>query len=310
MKRRKFLKQISLITGGIISAPVLGRQFNAQAAAMPKNKPSPAEWKNSDISIAWIGHSTVLINMFGTVILTDPVLFQRIGINVLGMTYGPGRYTMPALFIEEIPKPDLILLSHAHMDHTDYSTLSEFTDKYPNQIDCITAYNTKDVTSDLKWKSQKELDWGAVDSYKDIKITTLEVKHFGWRFPWERDRSKGFFKNGRSFNAYILEKNGKKIMFGGDTAFTEKFKAAKDENVDIAIMPIGAYNPWRSVHCNPEEALKMARDVNAKYFIPIHCKTFRQGMEPEEEPISRLEAAIPGSGCSLGLKAIGETFIL
>lgn len=310
MKRRRFLKQITLISGGIVTAPFLGGQSNTYAAEAVKNKPVPAEWKNTDISISWIGHSTVLINMFGVVILTDPVLFQRIGINILGMTYGPGRYSHPALFIDEMPKPDLVLLSHAHMDHTDYETISAIIDRFPGQIDCITAYNTKDVTSNLEWKSIKELDWGEHDFFNGIKISAFEVKHFGWRFPWERDRSKGYFKNGRSFNAYVLEKNGKKILFGGDMAFSDKLKTAKVENIDVAIMPIGAYNPWHFVHCTPEEALLMAADANAKVIIPIHCKTFRQGMEPTTEPIQRIEAAAAKTDCILGLKEIGETFIL
>jgi len=310
MKRRKFIKQISLTAAGVFAAPFFVKNLELYGAAESKFKPSPADWKATDISIAWIGHSTVLINMFGTIILTDPVLFQRIGLNILGMTYGPGRYSKPALFPEEMPKPDIVLLSHAHMDHTDYGTLSELTDKFPGEIDCVTAFNTKDVTSDLKWKSIRELDWGENFLLNGINIAALEVKHFGWRFPWERDRSRGFFKNGRSFNAYFLEKNGKRILFGGDTAFSDKFKRHADKAVDIAIMPIGAYNPWRMVHCTPEEALAMAMDLNAKVFIPIHCKTFRQGVEPVDEPVSRLEAAAEKTECRVGLKEIGETFIL
>ncbi|WP_348260081.1 MBL fold metallo-hydrolase, partial [Salmonella enterica] len=89
--------------------------------------------------------------------------------------------------------------------------------------------------------------------------------------------SRGYIKDGRSFNAYIVDYGGSKILFGGDTAMTDKFNAAKNENIDIAIMPIGAYNPWRRNHCNPEEALLMANDIGAKYFIPIHTKTFKQG---------------------------------
>jgi len=310
MNRRRFLKQIALISGGITAAPFLdGRSF-AYAASAPNNKPIPADWKGTDISISWIGHSTVLINMFGVVILTDPVLFQRVGINILGMTYGPGRYSHPALFLEEMPKPDLVLLSHAHMDHTDYETLSAITDKFPGEIDCITSFNTKDVTSNLEWKSIKELDWGENDFYKEIKISAYEVKHFGWRFPWERDRSKGYFKNGRSYNAYVLEKNGKRILFGGDMANSDKLKTAGLQDIDVAIMPIGAYNPWRFAHCNPEEALAMAMEAGAKVFIPIHCNTFRQGMEPVDEPVERLEAAIEKTNCTLGLKEIGETYIL
>lgn len=276
----------------------------------PVFKPDPSKWNANEISLAWIGHSTILLNFYGTIILTDPVLFERVGVYFLGSTFGPGRFTRPALFYEELPKPDVILLSHGHMDHTDYQTLLKLTKKFSGKINCITAYNTKDITSDLEWKKQAELDWGQSMQCADVNFTALEVKHFGWRYPGERDRSRGFFKNGRSFNGYLLEKNGKKIIFGGDTAFSDKFKKANIGDVDIAIMPVGAYNPWHMVHCNPEESLSMALDMKAKYFIPIHCKTFHQGIEPADEPIKRLSAAIKNTECTLGLKEIGETFIL
>ncbi|MCS7054260.1 MAG: MBL fold metallo-hydrolase, partial [Ignavibacterium sp.] len=138
-----------------------------------------------------------------------------------------------------------------------------------------------------------------------------EVKHFGWRYPWERDRSKGYFKNGRSYNAYLIERLGRKIFFGGDTAMTDLFKPLKNENIDIAIMPIGAYKPWRRNHCDPEEALIMADNhIQAKYFIPIHTKTFRQGTEPIEEPLNWLQNSIKNYKINLAIKDLGETFTM
>ncbi len=88
-------------------------------------KPKPEKWKETEINIAWLGHSTILINFYGTIILTDPVLLYKIGVSVIGISFGPTRLTPPALTIDEIPKPDIILLSHAHMDHTDYPTLKK-----------------------------------------------------------------------------------------------------------------------------------------------------------------------------------------
>ncbi len=308
MKRRTFIKRGALFTAG---ATLLPSSIAAKTKTLIPNasKPNPDSWNDDELNIAWLGHSTVLINFFGRIILTDPVLFQRIGINILGYTYGPSRYSLPALEYDEIPKPDLILLSHAHMDHMDYQTLNKFADKFPKQIDVLTAFNTMDVIERLDWKSIKELDWNDEHEIHEIKIKTLEVKHFGWRYPWERDRSKGYFNNGRSFNAYILERNGTKILFGGDTAMTDLFRKSKSQ-ADIAIMPIGAYNPWKMNHCNPEEALQMAKEINAKFFIPIHCNTFKQGLEPFEEPISRLKNSFSKYDLQLGLTGIGETFNL
>jgi len=136
------------------------------------------------------------------------------------------------------------------------------------------------------------------------------VQHFGWRYPGEKDRSAGYFEDGRSFNGFILERYDKKILFGGDTTFSDKFKNQRDENVDIAIMPIGAYKPWRRYHCTPEEALVMAQYyLGAKYFIPIHTKTFDIG-EMIYEPLDWLAKSSKNYQMQVGLWDIGETFTL
>jgi len=311
ISRKKFIKQISLIlSGSFVFSHFTSSKTKASPYLKLNYKPEPSSWNNNSITLSWIGHSTVLINFFGKWILTDPVLFERIGIYILGTSYGPSRITPPALNVDEIPEPDIILLSHAHMDHMDYPTLKYIAKKFPHKIDVITAYLTKDVIEDLPWHSINVLDWNDEINLHGIRFKALEVKHFGWRFPWEKDRSRGFFKDGRSYNAYIIEYRGKKILFGGDTAYTTKFNKVKEENIDIAIMPIGAYNPWRRNHCNPEEALKMAADMNAKYFIPIHTKTFKQGMEPINEPIEWLKNSAPNYPLIIGLDEIGKTFQL
>jgi len=309
MKRRTFVKRtLKFSVGAFLFSPLISKKYES-SAAVPSTKPQPELWKENEITIAWLGHSTVLINLFGKIILTDPVLLDRFGVYFMGITFGPTRFTAPALTIDELPKPDLVLLSHAHMDHMDYLSLKKISERFPNKIDCVTAYNTADVIQDLDWKSLKEIDWRESTEINGITIKALEVQHFGWRYPGERDRSRGYLQNGRSFNAYIVERNGKKILFGGDTAMTNKFKEANEE-VDVAVMPIGAYNPWKHNHCSPEEAMQMAKDVKAKYFIPIHTNTFRQGSEPVAEPLQRMLQSYKEYDLALGIKQIGETFSL
>ena len=311
INRRKFLfRSLKLTFGLFLFFPLLKfGKIKANKIAAGGIIPNPTQWKNDEINIAWIGHSTILMNIFGTIIVTDPVLFNKIGLDIFGITIGQSRYSEPALEIGKFPCPDIILLSHAHFDHMDYKTLSGFAKIHPGKINCITAFNTSDVIADLNWKSLKELDWNEEYSLSDVKISAIEVKHFGWRYPFERDRSRGFLKNGRSFNAYLIEKGGKKVLFGGDTAMTNNY--IPYSSIDVAIMPIGAYNPWKSNHCNPEEALKMAaNDLKTKIFIPIHCSTFRLGLEPVDEPLKWLENSVKNYNLKLGLTKIGETFKL
>jgi L-ascorbate metabolism protein UlaG (beta-lactamase superfamily) len=292
-------------------------------------------WSDDTVTVAWIGHSTMLIKMFGVTILTDPVLFDRVGLYVFGTTFGLTRFVPPALPFEQIPKPDVVLLSHAHLDHCDYYSLKRLTERHPNTITAVVAANTRDVVESLAWKRLVELDWHEElrlelqtlqEPSAELVVRALPVKHVGWRLPGDPDRAQGFAK-GRSFNAYLVEHKGKRVVFGGDTAYTDAFAdlgrqlAANGHHVDIAMMPIGAYFPWKAVHCTPEEALQMAEAMRAAWFVPMHCNTFPLGREATNEPLERLQTAFvrasthlsthtTTNGIQLALDSIGKTFVL
>ena len=127
-------------------------------------KPKPATWSDAQVTLAWLGHATVLINFFGVKILTDPVLFSRIGIRLPGFTIGPKRLTAPALQFHELPKIDLILISHAHFDHLDLRTLGRFDES----TTVITARATSDLLRRTRFREINELDWG---EHKILKHT-------------------------------------------------------------------------------------------------------------------------------------------
>ena len=314
MNRRKFIRNgFGLTLAGALAPSFIAKSselFAKENLETILYKPLPGLWKNDEINIAWIGHSTILINLHGKVILTDPVLFESIGVYLFGSTIGKIRSTLPALDIDEIPQPDLVLISHAHMDHMDYKTLKTLTEMYPDKLDCITAFNTKDIIDDLNWKSIRELDWGETTHLDGFKVKGIEVKHDGFRLPGEMDRADGHMLYGRSYNGYILESKGKKILFGGDTAFTDKLKRHKNENVDVAIMPIGGYIPHHHRHCNESEALVMASEhLGAKYFIPIHTDTFKSE-EGLHTPIDIMMKLVRNFDIKIGLSEIGQTFTL
>ena len=270
--------------------------------------PEPKLWDDSTITVAWIGHATVFINFFGTKIITDPVFSERVGVNLLGLTtLGPKRLYAPAVRFEDLPPVDIILLSHGHMDHLDIPTIELFDGNIP----VVMAKNTTDILQNTPRKSVIELDWGQQAKVLDIEVEAGEVQHFGWRFPWENDRSRGFW-SGRSYNAYLLSKNGRHIVFGGDTAYHEHFRTLGERgiSVDLAIMPIGTYEPWIRNHCNPEQAIEMSGHMNAKAILPIHWNTFVMSDEPVEEPIQRFKAALADVPERIALEAIGQTWTL
>jgi L-ascorbate metabolism protein UlaG (beta-lactamase superfamily) len=270
--------------------------------APPFAKPDPTKWNDTRVTAAWIGHATVLINFFGIKILTDPVLFPRIGIRLPGLTIGPKRLTAPALEFRELPTIDVILLSHAHFDHFDLRTLNRFD----QSTSVITASNTRDL---LRWTSLRditELRWDERTTIKtaagDISIIALRVKHWGARK--QRDTYRGY-------NGYLLERNGERILFAGDTALTNTFTELREcAPLDLAIMSIGAYNPWIRSHCTPEQAIEMANAAGAQFIMPVHHQTFRLSFEPFREPIERFENALRTEPGRIALREIGETFVL
>lgn len=247
----------------------------------------------------------MLINLFGTWILTDPVLFDNFGFRILGLTIGPRRYIPPAITVDQIPKPDLVLLSHAHIDHMDVRTLSAIAHRFPNDVDVITATNTSDVINDMPWRNLDEMDWTDTATVHGCAVQALQVKHNGNRLPGEPCRSDGYRRTGRSYNGYLIERNGIRIVFGGDTAYTTSFRHVRGE-VDVAIMPIGAYEGYHDDHCTPEEALAMAEMMQARHVVPIHHATFRMSPEPRLEPIARLRRAMKTSTTQLATQSIGD----
>jgi L-ascorbate metabolism protein UlaG (beta-lactamase superfamily) len=124
------------------------------------------------------------------------------------------------------------------------------------------------------------------------------VKHWGAR--WKTDSYRGY-------NGYVIRKDGKEFLFGGDTAYSKTFKDLSVKP-DLAIMPIGSYGSKSGNHCTPEEAILMANECRANYVLPIHHKTFPIGKEALEEPLQRFERGIEQE--RIALRAVGETWEL
>jgi L-ascorbate metabolism protein UlaG (beta-lactamase superfamily) len=242
-----------------------------------------------------LGHSTVLLKVDGFTILTDPVFSSRVGLNFGPLTVGIKRLVDVALPIDELPPIDLILLSHAHMDHFDLPSIRQLEN---GESRVVTAVRTCDLLRPRRFKEVHELRWDTTVQAGDATVRAFEVAHWGARM-----RSDVY----RGYNGYLVELSGKRILFGGDTAYTENFQQLRDgRGIDLAIMPIGAYDPWIRVHCNPEQAMKMAEMAGAQRILPVHHKTFKLSREEQDEPIERLLAAAGSSPDRVCLGEIGE----
>ena len=236
-------------------------------------KPDLAGWEDHDLAAAWLGHATVLLRVGGMTVLTDPVLMSRVGVGLGLCTGGPRRFVAPALAINELPKLDLILLSHAHYDHLDRPTLG----RLPKGTPVVTAHHTRDLVTDLGFRNVHELRWGESVDVGPLKLAAHEVA------PWG---ARTFYDYHRGYNAYAIEGPSRRVLFGGDSAYHEGFRDAGD--VDLAVLGIGAYNPYERVHATPEQAWAMAGHVRADRVLGMHHSTFRLGQEPRTEPMERL----------------------
>jgi len=128
------------------------------------------------------------------------------------------------------------------------------------------------------------------------------VKHWGART--QHDIHRGY-------NGYLIERKGRRIIFAGDSAMTESFAALRRHGtIDVAIMPISAYNPWIRSHSTPEQAVQMANAASARFVVPVHHQTFRLSLEPCREPIERFVAVLTKTPERIALREIGETFVL
>ncbi|ASS75359.1 MBL fold metallo-hydrolase [Tumebacillus algifaecis] len=266
----------------------------------PLHKPTPNEWSDDQVTFSWIGHSTLYFNLMGKTIITDPVFSEKVGVSLGGpLVIGPKRHTAAALSVEEVGMPDLILLSHAHLDHLDIPSLKRLQNR---ETEVITAHNTSPLLKRMSFRRVLELGGREEVVLADgLKIIAVPVRHWGRRFPW----------NGTyGWTGYLIEYKGVRLFFAGDTAYTPTFtELRKYGPIDIAFLPIGAYSPdsYQGAHCTPEQAWQMFLDSGAEKLVPVHWDTFVLSHEPVTEPIERLLQVAGDQADRILIRWHGET---
>jgi L-ascorbate metabolism protein UlaG (beta-lactamase superfamily) len=276
-------------------------EFGRDVPAAP-HRPSPNSWNDNAITLSWLGHATVLINFYGVRILTDPVLFRRIGIDLGVGSLGPLRLRQSALKATDLPDIDVVLVSHAHFDHLDTPSLGAIR----GTPVAVMAASTSDLLPRHAYSAVHELAWGRSQTiatrHGDLVVRGIEVKHWGARI--RRDTWRGY-------TGFVLEREGKKLLIGGDTAMTDAFTQHRALGpFEAAVMPIGAYDPWIWNHCTPEQAVSMADAAGARLFVPVHHQTFELSREPFMEPIERAQDALAEERDRLAIREPGETVVL
>lgn len=249
-----------------------------------------------EASLTWIGHATFLVRMGGRAILTDPVWSQRL----------PGfipRISAPGLAWEDLPPIDAVLLSHDHYDHLDMPTLR----RLPRATPILAGLGTGPLLRRRGFSQVQELDWWQHTDVAGVRFTFVPAHHWGRRGAFDFCR--------RLWGGWVMEADGRKAWFAGDTGYGPLLRdiGRRCPGIEVAMVPIGAYDPrWfmRPVHVDPGEAVQATLDVGASRMATMHWGTFPLSREPRLEPPRLAAEAWAGAGMpaqDLWTLALGET---
>jgi L-ascorbate metabolism protein UlaG (beta-lactamase superfamily) len=245
----------------------------------------------SQVKIHWIGHATVLLQIYDKWILTDPNFSDQIGLIVKRYIYTPTE-------ISELPEIDAVLISHTHFDHLDQPTLKQLKIKGNLFVPDGGGFYIPNIHEDKKVEMKP---WDNHES-NQVKVTAVPARHFGGR--WLIDN----LWDGDPYTGYVIEYKDVTIYFAGDTGYQKEqfIEIGKKFNIDVALLPVGpSKGPNNPVHINPFEAVDTFLDLRAKYLIPMHYGTFYRSMESELPTL--LQALQPLEKKALIL-SIGDTY--
>lgn len=254
-------------------------------------------------SLTWLGHASFLLRTGGLTVLTDPFLSDRAS-PVAG--FGPKRFVPPGLPLEELPQIDAVVLSHNHYDHLDARTIEALPGK--KHIVAAVPAGLGGFFRRRGYRDVRELHWWEETRVgADFILTALPSNHFSGRTPFDR--------NATLWASWAIASRTRKVFFAGDTGYGPVFGeiGRRIGPFDLGLVPIGAYEPssiMRPVHCNPEEAVSLGRDVGASTLVATHWGAIVLTDEPAFEPAGRFRTAASRAGIPDGrawVMRIGET---
>ncbi len=238
-------------------------------------------------TLTWVGHTSFLIQIGGLNVLTDPIWSDRASPFQFA---GPRRWVPPAVDFDRLPPIDAVLLSHDHYDHLDSATVSRLSRRYP----AAQWHVPLGVAEFLRHRGAREIlesDWWDDHTFGGLRFTCVPAQHFSGRTLGKR--------NATLWCGWTVRSEASSVFFAGDTALHPEFEliAAKRGPFDVAILPIGAYEPrWfmGSVHMNPEDSAEAMRQLDLGQqgrrlvMVASHWGTFKLTDEPMNEPPERM----------------------
>lgn len=249
------------------------------------------------LKASWLGHSSLLINIDGYSILTDPVFERKVS------PVGPSRFndSLP-LEIQDLPSVDVVIISHDHYDHLNTFSIRQLVDKtkvfiVPQRVGKRLAKwgVPEEKIVELNW-------WDETTPIGELSIAATPAQHFSGR---------GLFdKNSTLWASWVIRTKQHTIFFSGDTGYFDGFKEIghKYGPFDVTFLECGAYNEhWSKVHMAPEQTVQAFLDLDGKILQPIHWATFNLALHPWYEPIERLTKEARVRGVTLSTPIMGDT---
>ena len=243
-------------------------------------------------------HSSFLLQVGGKNILVDPVFSTRLIVL--------RRQRRPGVMVRDLPPIDLVLVTHAHMDHLDKASLRGVVRATRTlrgtSPEIVVPHGVEDLVEWMGFERIHAMSWWEQIEIQRLAITMTPCKHWGARM---------FRDMHREYGGYFLAplNGGTTVYHSGDTAYFDGFREVGERlRPDVALLPIGAYFPdsHRTVHTSPEEAVRGFVESGAKWMVPMHFGTFRLGREPMEEPLQRLNADARRLGIEAKVRVLGE----
>ncbi|MAM18502.1 MAG: MBL fold metallo-hydrolase [Christiangramia sp.] len=250
-------------------------------------------------AFVWFGHSSYLLKLHGKTILIDPVFSGNAApVSFFGKAF-PGADVYKA---EDMPKIDLLLLTHDHYDHLDYLTVSKLKPKVSKIVTSLGVGShlqkwgfSETIITELNW-------WDSAEFWNALKITAAPARHFS-------GRSFSRFKT--LWSSFILQFEEFQVYLGGDSGYSNSFQdiGKRFGPFDLAVMECGQYNEnWPEIHMFPEQSVQAALDLQAKMAIPVHHSKFALAMHPWNEPLQRFHRAASEKELYVVSPMIGEVY--
>ncbi len=255
----------------------------------PTGPAPPAGVSDRRLHVTFIGHATTLIQVDGQNILTDPIWSERA--SPAGFA-GPRRYTPPGIAFDDLPRIDIVLISHDHYDHLDLPTLVKLRDQFDPVF--VVGLGQAQALHEEGIERTVELDWWQSWAMPNgCKLWGAQAKHWTGRSPISRNRSLWL--------SFVIDTDGGPVYFAGDTGYGDHFAGARARfgPMRYAFLPIGAYKPrWLTAyqHMDPAEAVQAHLDLGAAASMGVHFGTFELSDDGQFEPVKDLAIAREARG--------------